>query len=127
MDAEWSPFAELGGEEGIRRLVDTFYDAMDQLPEARTIREMHPEDLGESRRRLWMFLVGRFGGPPLYQQERGHPMLRARHGPFPIDLDAAGAWMLCMDAALQIHVSQGPLREELREFFASVAVRMVNR
>jgi hemoglobin len=127
MDDETTPFDRLGGEEGLRRLVDTFYDAMEQLPEAEGVRAMHPADLAESRRRLWMFLVGRFGGPQLYQQERGHPMLRARHGPFAIDLEAAGQWMICMDAALQIHVDPGPFRDELRAFFAQVAAHMINR
>ena len=52
-------------KEDIRALVDRFYDAIERLPEDAPLRAMHPRDLGESRRRLWMFLVGRLGGPPL--------------------------------------------------------------
>lgn len=53
------------GEEGLRKLVDRFYDIMDTDSSAREIRAMHPTDLTESRDKLFMFLVGRFGGPPV--------------------------------------------------------------
>jgi hemoglobin len=120
-------FDRLGGEEGIRALVDRFYDEMVALPEAAVVRAMHPADLSESRRNLWMFLVARFGGPNLYEQERGHPRLRARHLPFTIGAEEAGQWMLCMERALEATVAPGPLREELQQFFGQVASHMVNR
>lgn len=116
----------LGREEGIRRLVDRFYDAMER-PEVATLRGMHPESLDESRRKLWMFLVGRFGGPPLYEQERGHPRLRARHLPFPIDPAAADEWMACMEIALDEVVPDERVRGELWAFFRMVADQMRNQ
>lgn len=121
-----SPFERLGGEVGLRALVDTFYDQMDHLPETRGIRALHPESLDDSRRKLWMFLVGRFGGPPLYEQERGHPRLRARHMPFPIGASEAEQWMVCMDRALAAHVPDLALRNELSAFFRQVAEQMRN-
>lgn len=120
-------FDRLGGEAGVRALVDRFYDEMERLPEAATVRAMHPADLAESRRKLWMFLVGRLGGPPLYEQERGHPRLRARHLPFAIGPEEAGAWMACMQRALEATVEPGPLRDELQQFLGQVAGHMVNR
>ena len=81
---ELSPYERLGGEQAVRRLVDRFYDLMDTLPEAAGIRALHPEDLTDSREKLFMFLSGWLGGPPLYQMQYGHPRLRARHLPFPI-------------------------------------------
>jgi hemoglobin len=122
-----SAYDLLGREEGIRRLVDRFYDAMEALPEAAPIRRMHPDDLTESRRRLWMFLVGRFGGPPLYVEERGPPRLRARHLPFPVGEAEAAQWMTCMDVALDDIVADNGVRSELRGFFAQVASHMRNR
>lgn len=116
----------LGEEAGIRRLVDRFYDEMERLPEAATIRAMHPPDLAGSRERLHLFLVERFGGPPVYSSVRGHPMLRRRHLPFRIDAAAEAAWMACMDRALEAQVPPGPEREELRAFFAGVAAHMRN-
>ena len=81
---EDAPFERIGGEEGVRALVDRFYDLMDTLPEAAGIRAMHPRDLRMSREKLYLFLVGWLGGPPLYVERFGHPRLRARHLPFPI-------------------------------------------
>lgn len=116
----------LGREEGIRRLVDRFYQHMDTLPEAATIRAMHPEDLTGSADKLWMFLVGRFGGPNLYVEQHGHPRLRQRHFPFEVDAAAAAAWMSCMNKALDELVEPGEPRKELRAFFAQVAQHMRN-
>lgn len=122
-----SAYELLGREEGIRRLVDRFYDEMHALPEAAGIRAMHATDLRESRRKLWMFLVGRFGGPPLYEQERGHPRLRARHLPFAIGVGEAEQWVTCMDRALEAEVTHEALRAELSAFFRGVADHMRNR
>ena len=79
-----STYEQLGGSEGLREIVDRFYDLMAELPEAKGILSLHPEDLTESRDKLFKFLSGLYGGPSLYIQEYGHPMLRARHLPFPI-------------------------------------------
>jgi hemoglobin len=115
------------GDEGVRRLVDTFYDAMDQLPEAADIRAMHAKDLRESRRKLASFLIGRFGGPQTYVEERGHPRLRARHLPFAIGVAEAGQWLTCMEVALVREVPDEALRSLLRDFFTHVAAHMINR
>lgn len=122
-----SAYEYLGREDGIRRLVDRFYELMDTLPEATTIRAMHPPDLAESADKLYLFLVERFGGPPIYSSARGHPMLRRRHMPFPVDEAAAAAWMACMRRALDEQVPAGPERDELVTFFDHVAQHMKNR
>lgn len=90
----------LGGASAVRQLVDRFYDLMDQLPEAADLRALHPGDLTQSRQKLYEFLSGWLGGPPLYAAKRGPPRLRARHMPFAIDEAGANAWMRCMDLAL---------------------------
>ena len=94
-------YDQLGGETEVRALVDRFYDAMDRLPEAASVRAMHPRNLQSSRDKLFEFLSGWLGGPPLYIQKRGHPRLRARHMPFAIGTPEAAAWMLCMAEALE--------------------------
>ena len=116
----------LGGEPAVRALVDRFYDLMDVLPEARTIRAMHPPDLAESRDKLHWFLCGWMGGPPMYVQRFGHPRLRARHLPFRVDDAASDAWMLCMNQALDELVDE-PLRETLRGAFQRTADHMRNQ
>ena len=68
-----TPYGQLGGEDIIRTLVRRFYTLMDTLPEAWDVRQMHPEDLSGSEEKLFKYLSGWLGGPPLYEQEFGHP------------------------------------------------------
>ena len=97
-------FELLGGEEQgmetLRNLVETFYDIMDSDPKAQPIRAMHPADLTSAREKLFMFLTGWTGGPQLYIERYGHPMLRKRHLPFSVDESARDQWMYCMIKAM---------------------------
>jgi hemoglobin len=93
-------YDRIGGAMGVRRLVDRFYDLMDELPEAKALRDLHPASLTESREKLYEFMCGWLGGPPLYVQKRGHPRLRARHLPFVIDDDGVKMWLHCMELAM---------------------------
>jgi hemoglobin len=95
------PYEMLGGDAAVRRLVDRFYDLMDGTPEYYVIRKLHPADLAGSREKLYLFLSGWLGGPPLYAEKYGHPMLRARHLPFAIGLAERDAWLACMQQAMQ--------------------------
>jgi len=122
-----SPFEMIGGEPAVRRLVDRFYDLMDSEPGAQGIRAMHPPSLDTSREKLRLFLVGWLGGPPVYVERFGPPMLRARHLPFPIGEPERDAWLACMDRALDEQEMPTPLRDFLRERFAAMADHMRNR
>ncbi|HQN65926.1 MAG TPA: group II truncated hemoglobin [Methylophilus sp.] len=97
-------FQLLGGDEKgietIRCLVESFYDIMDSDPKAAGIRAMHKPDLTEAREKLFMFLTGWTGGPQLYIERYGHPMLRARHMPFPIGESERDQWMYCIIKAM---------------------------
>jgi hemoglobin len=117
----------LGGETAVRALVDRFYDLMDSLPQAAAVRALHPADLAGSRAKLFKFLSGWLGGPALYVQEFGHPMLRARHLPFPIGDAERDAWMRCMTQALAEQVADPMLREHLTGAFLRTADHMRNR
>jgi hemoglobin len=94
----------LGGEPDalirIREIVEAFYDVMDSDEKAKTIRQMHPEDLTSSREKLFMFLAGWTGGPQLYIERYGHPFLRRRHLPFKIGVDERDQWIYCMTKGL---------------------------
>ncbi|MXZ81612.1 MAG: group II truncated hemoglobin [Gammaproteobacteria bacterium] len=89
-----------GGVEGIRKLVDCFFRHMDTLPEARRIREMHPEDLAESRDKLMRFLCGWLGGPKLYQEKYGPISIPRVHRHLDIAESERDAWLKCMQGAL---------------------------
>ncbi len=120
-------FTRIGGETAVRALVDRFYDLMDALPEARGIRGLHPTTLESSRDKLYWFLVGWLGGPPLYIERFGHPRLRARHLPFAIGDAERDQWMHCMRRAVDEMVPAGELRRILGDNFQALADHMRNR
>lgn len=93
-----SLYDQVGGMQFFERLVDGFYDA---VQEDKLLRPMYPEDLTESKRTMVLFLSQYWGGPSTYMQERGHPRLRMRHAPFRITKKARDAWIGAMSKALQ--------------------------
>ncbi|WP_096086937.1 group II truncated hemoglobin [Agaribacterium haliotis] len=97
LDASYRAAGELAG---ISKLVDAFYDYMQELPEARGIRAMHPEDLTESRTKLTYFLSGWLGGPRLYKEHYGSIAIPRAHSHLAIGAAERDAWMLCMEHAL---------------------------
>ena len=117
----------LGGEQGIRQLVNRFYDLMDELPEAWELRKIHQQDLQSARAKLFKFLSGWLGGPGLYEAEYGHPRLRARHMPFPVDTQMRDQWLMCINQALDEQVSDELFKLQLKSSFANVADHMRNR
>jgi hemoglobin len=121
-----SPYDRVGGAQGVRKLVDRFYDLMEQLPQAAHIRQMHPEDMQGSREKLYEFLSGWLGGPPLFMERRGHPRLRMRHVHFAIDDAARDAWLMCMEQALTECVEDKLLIEMLRGAFGRMADHLRN-
>jgi hemoglobin len=121
-----SLFEDLGGEEAIGRLVDAFYRHMETDPTVLPLLAVHP-DLPRARERLFEFLVGWTGGPPLYVQKHGHPRLRARHLHVAIDESMAMMWLYCMEHALRETVASEALREVLRGNLSALAHHMRNQ
>ena len=122
-----TPYELVGGEAGIRRLVDRFYDIMDTAPEAATIRALHAKSLKASREKLFLYLSMWTGGPQTYTEQRGHPRLRMRHFPFTISTRERDEWLWCMDRALDEHPMPDALRAHLRERFHALADHMRNQ
>jgi hemoglobin len=113
------------GDAGFTRLVRAFYA---QVPADPILGPMYPpDDLGGAEQRLRDFLIGRFGGPPRYIEQRGHPRLRMRHAPFAIDEAARNRWVMLMDRALAEAQLPEDSQAVLREFFHSTATFMINR
>jgi hemoglobin len=113
------------GEDGFARLVSAFYR---RIPSDEILGPMYPkDDLGGSEERLRDFLIGRFGGPQRYIEQRGHPRLRARHAPFAIDAKARERWLALMDEAFVEAALPAEVEAELRSFFQSAATMMINR
>jgi len=120
-------YLQVGGAAALQRLVERFYALMDQLPQARAIRAMHPADLTRSKEHLFMFLSGWLGGPPLYAERRGPPRLRRDHMAIAIDAAARDAWMACMRQALAEVVEDPALRAQLDAAFFKTADFLCNQ
>ncbi len=126
-DAVTSGYELIGGEAAVRKLVDIFYDYMDTLSEVTEIRQMHAKSLRASREKLFLFLSGWLGGPDLYIQKYGHPMLRRRHLPFKIGRRERDQWMLCMQKALADMPLEEAVRKQLIQAFYQTADHMRNQ
>ena len=113
------------GEDGFARLVAAFYA---QIPTDDLLGPMYPaDDLLGAELRLRDFLVGRFGGPPRYIEQRGHPALRMRHAPFAITTAARDRWLALMQNAFNTAELPPEAEAILRPFFLQVANHMINR
>lgn len=122
-----TPYEILGGEDGIRSLAGAFYDAMDRLETVGDIREMHKENLGEIKEKLFEFLSGWLGGPSLYSQKYGTVCLTEPHAPFAIGDKERDQWLECMDVALDEVGASEELREMMRKPLFMVADTVRNQ
>ena len=112
------------GEDAIARLVAHFYS---QIATDDILGPMYPaDDLAGAELRLRDFLVGRFGGPQRYIEQRGHPRLRMRHAPFRIDQRARDRWMELMTNALDKSAFPAEARDAVLDFFSTTATFMIN-
>lgn len=120
----------MGGERGVRAVVERFYDAMTELESA--LARLHPcDDRGyvvrESRDKFALFFIGWLGGPQDYVAQHGHPRLRMRHGHVPIDTPMARAWMRCMMHALDAQGIEPDVRDFLEARLADLTMFLRNR
>lgn len=123
MISEGDIYAQIG-EDGFTRLVTAFYN---QVPGDDILGPMYPaDDMAGAEERLRDFLVGRFGGPPRYIEQRGHPRLRMRHMPFKLDQQARDRWVQLMEKALDEAQLPEESRKLLCDFFHHMATFMIN-
>jgi len=111
------------GDEGFARLTAAFFR---RVPKDPILSPMYQHDLAGAEWRLREFLVGRFGGPTRYIEQRGHPRLRMRHAPFKIDTAARNRWIEQMTAALEEAALPPEANATLRRFFDDAATFMIN-
>lgn len=113
------------GEDGFRRLIHAFYS---QIPADDVLGPMYQDrDMAAAEKRLCDFLIYRFGGPPSYIAERGHPRLRMRHAPFVIDEPARNRWIELMETAFAEAALPAEPAAVLKSFFEGTATFMINR
>jgi hemoglobin len=122
-----TPYAMIGGEQTLLNLVDRFYFYMDTLPEVQGIRAIHQHNLSSAKDKLFKFLSGWLGGPNLFIEEFGHPMLRARHLPFVIGESERDQWVLCMNKALAELAMDSQLKINIQNALQQLTRHMINQ
>ena len=90
-----------GGQPGIRKLVDCFFDIMGSDPAYRVIYDWHPEDREESRDKLALFLCGWMGGPRPFVEKYGPIRIPQAHQHLSITALERDLWLECMGQALR--------------------------
>jgi hemoglobin len=117
-------YERAGGQAWFDDLVDRFYEGVGADP---VLRPLYPEDLGPGKRHLALFLGQYWGGPGTYSELRGHPRLRARHLPFPIDSPERDAWVLHMTAAVRAGGLSPEDEAAFLEYVDTAATHMINQ
>lgn len=123
MNSELSIYEQIGGGETVRKLVESFYPKVQENP---VISHLFPDDIMPVMDKQYLFLTQFFGGPPLYTEQYGHPMMRRRHLPFEITPRSAEAWLDCMSRALQDIGLDEPLRKVIITRLSAPAYFFVN-
>lgn len=122
-NAQSTVYDAIGGEETMWRLVSEFYDLVAADP---LLRPLFPESFDDVKIRQYWFLSQLFGGPKLYMEYRGQPMLRMRHLPHPITEAHANAWLKCMQSAMNAAGISAPATEAMMRRLTMTAFHMVN-
>lgn len=122
-DSEFNVYEQVGGDPVFRQLVNDFYARIEADP---VLRPMFPADLEAGKEWQFLFLTQFFGGPARYSSERGHPRLRMRHSPFPIDQTARDHWLAHMLAAMDAVGISEPSHSLMKDYFVRASTAMMN-
>ncbi|MCM2454362.1 group II truncated hemoglobin [Rhizobium sp. CG4] len=120
-------YQAIGGDETVRALTKRFYELMDTMPEAARCRAIHPRDLSKSESKFYDYLTGYLGGPPVYVEKYGHPMLRRRHFVAPIGPAERDEWLLCFRLAMEETIANSKLRDIIWRPVEQLALHMQNQ
>ncbi|KJF66222.1 group II truncated hemoglobin [Rhizobium nepotum] len=120
-------YEAIGGDVTVRALTRRFYELMDTLPEAAHCRAVHPADLSGSESKFYDYLTGYLGGPPVYVEKHGHPMLRRRHFAAPIGPAERDEWLLCFRRAMDETIENPKLRDIIWTPVERLAFHMQNQ
>ncbi|MFK3692307.1 group II truncated hemoglobin [Agrobacterium tumefaciens] len=120
-------YEAIGGDATVRALTRRFYQLMDTLPEAARCRATHPADLSGSEAKFYDYLTGYLGGPPVYVEKHGHPMLRRRHFIASIGPAERDEWLLCFRRAMEETIKNPKLRDIIWPPIERLAFHMQNQ
>lgn len=129
MDHRTLLYDRVGGEEGVNRLVETFYDIVETEPEGAPLLVLHMRGHGVAHSRIeqFYFLSGFFGGPQLYVEHHGHSNVRQMHAHVEINEQARDAWLTCMSMAIDRVGLAANVKAQMMGTFTRVAGMLVNK
>ncbi len=118
----------VGGEAGLGKLVNDFYDLIETIPQGATIKKLHlrGHGLAHVREEQFNFMSGFLGGRRYYEEKHGHMDLRRMHAHVPISTTDANDWLHCMDRALAMNDLDGPDIDRLRMILRRICLMLVN-
>lgn len=124
-DDELTVYDVVGGMDFFVALADRFYE---RVKTDAVLLPLYPEpdDLPAASRRLALFLAQYWGGPHDYSEERGHPMLRARHMPYMVGELERDHWLVCMLNAINELVVDDTIRGQMTDYFVKAAEHLRN-
>ena len=114
----------IGGDETVRMIVELFYSKVQKHP---SLAPLFPDDIEPVIEKQHQFMTQLFGGPALYSEVHGHPMMRARHLSVPIDQARADAWLGCMQESLEEVGLEKDIKTMMMERFTGMAYHFMNR
>jgi hemoglobin len=121
-----TPYYIIGKEEGVKALAAAFYESMEELEEAESVRRMHADNLDLIKQKLFEYLNGWLGGPHLYKDKYGTICLTEPHQPYPIGEAQRDQWIACWDRALEKVDAPEEFRTMTREPIQRMASFLVN-
>ena len=121
-----TPYELIGREDGVRQLAGALYDAMNELEEAQSVREMHAANLDLIKQKLFEYLNGWLGGPHLYREKYGTICLTEPHELYAIAESHRDEWIRCWERAMEIVDAPDEFRTMTREPILRMANFLVN-
>ena len=124
-----SLYEEIGGDDGIQHLVDTFYNIIETDDKAKKLHILHLRGGGitNAKKEQHLFMSGFLGGPKLYLEKHGHANLKTMHEHVVVDEEAKDIWLNCMEKAMDEVALSEAIQEKLMRIFTPVAERLVNQ
>jgi hemoglobin len=129
MSAKQSLYTLVGGETGLRNLVETFYDIIEFEPEGTDLKMLHLRGMGVGHSRIeqFNFLSDFLGGPKLYAEKHGHSNVRQMHVHIEIGKKVHDDWLNCMSIAIDRVGLDKEVGQRLMKHFRAVAAGLQNR
>lgn len=122
-----TPYELVGGAETVRRIVDRFYDLMEEQPRFAELRSLHAPDLAPMRESLTGFLIAWLGGPRDWFSNNPGKCVMSVHGKVAVSAPTAGQWSEAMRLAIADFVLDEKLATGMADALHGMAEAMIRR